>query len=587
MPPSIRKLITIECEDGGARYLRSILLDQDAELPTLADLEYYYHTILGLGYKISMHTLDVPISFSLSLVGGGVNEIPKHFPSHDIQVNDDAARERYFTLLNRVCEMEKMRAEVGFGGTFAATTTTTTTTSQKTPMSEYSTRRMTRYQTWVDEILQNLQASSAFAAAEMTPQAAIADDKTIAWILTPVLEEARDTRGNRIIVAADVGCTWSPRLGTDLYPDIAISRRLSTVNWRVNNSRSAALARTAIEWYVEAQTNEPMPVNGMSPWIKRAEEELASVLVPFQNLGPLQSFHFATGGERDGEGRRGTPLTAIIQRMEEDYIVCARTFTGDDKQRQQLLRPTRVQWERFLRFVYRGYSIPSDVIDFNWSQTVEVISMWMRGDQAIDLTRRPLFDRWSELWSVLFWPQTSSVFSVDLYDEKTAAAVNYSERFDMFLMALDTHDPIASIGMTSTQKHEIAGAWVRLFVEREMVADGTQRVVATHLYDVLRTWALKFLSLQTMDMAMKAMTMGPVLTTMGYLCQKTKKGRAIMGLRYARPDKHLPSALLPPNYMRDVPTTGPTVLEIMAQPSIAPRNVFSVTASNEIHMGKF
>jgi hypothetical protein len=591
-----RKLVTIEYEDNGSHYIRSVLLEGAAVLPTQADMEYYYHTLLGFQqFKVSLHIRDVPVSFSLNLIGGTVNEIPAHFPSHDIQVTTSESRNQYFRLLEHVCEMERMRAEVGFVG---ATNTTTHEISQGSQASQGS-HRNSRYQTWVNEILSTLQSTSAFAATapDVVPQSAIADDMTVAWILTPVLEDARDSRGNRIVTSEDVGYLWAPRLGTDLYPDIAVARRLSTVNWRVKNTRSAALARLAIEWYVECHTSSPMPSTGLSPWLLQAEEELASILSPFQNFGYQQAFQGGVGVRTGGgEGAANTPIMTLLQRMEQEYIVCGRTTTIPQT---QIITPTHVQWERYLRYLLRANGITTDVIDLQWMSVLEVIRIWTQGGQAIDVMRPPPVERWVDVWSTIYWHHTSSVYTVmDTRGIKTITmSADLPTRFDMFLQTLDTHDPILGVSMTNTEKCALSEKWVKLFLEREMLHDDESRVLSTYLYDVIRKWSLQFMSLPTMDGILKPMSIGPVLTSMGYQSRKMRQGRGMYGLRYARPDKHLTEGMIAASATAFSsgtipapvkPVAGPSVFDILTRPDPDPvphNNNASVTG--EIHLGRF
>lgn len=608
-------LLTVDYEDGESRYLRSVMLETGEVPPTQEEMEFYYKTLLGFThYRITLHTREVPEGFALSLIGA-VNEIPNSFPAHDIQVAADAYAS-YFQLLDHVCEMERIRAAVGISGAGAGAGTGTAT---PTVMSNNPARRahLAKYRSWVDGILASIRETSAFAAEPLKITAG--DDDSFGWILTPALTEAREVYGNRLVVSATVGRKWASKVGTYMFPDIVVARRLSTVNWFMNNARSAKLARTAMKWYVETQTMSPMPDTGVSPWIQQAESQLASVLMPFQTLEPRQAFVW--GAAFDGRGARrdssdsdissdggeshgshgshrshrsadapppqrpnfNATLTTIIQRIEQDYIQC--TLDRDDE--PNILRPRREQWERFIRYVLRAFGIINEMIDQHWEYFADVIAMWVRGAQGLDMNRPPLIERWAPMWEVLFWPHTADTFKM-----RELPPLNLSDRFDTFLQTLDTHDPLLGATMTSTRKQELTDKWVRVFVEREMIPSPSQRVVATVLYDSMRRWILQFVSPTVMDGTVKPMTMGPILSLVGHLCEKGRKGRTILGLRFAVPDKHMPAGVaeqLVDTAPKEAakPVAGPSVLDIMKVPEPVPSNTLHITRGSEIHLGRF
>lgn len=552
-------LVQVELREGDTSYVRHVL--QDAPVG-LEDVQFYYHDILGLRhYQVSTHSRDVPATFTLGLLGAGSHkEIPTFFPAYDIILDSEEARAKYAELLTRICEMERMRAECGLGAVreeSAAAAAEPSSSSMKAP---------SKYKSWVDSILASIRldvpTDLVDTEADLTP---IADAQTIAWVLTPVLPQIRETYGNRIITDVEIGRKWGPMLGTEMWPDIAVCRRLSTIKWRANNSRSAALARAAIEWYIEAQMLEAADgptTNGISPWIQNADSELSAVLVPFQNLGVRQAF--AKGGPATTGETTATlhPVMSVLHRLEEDHLRSALTHTG-------ILTADLPTWERYVRHILRIAGIGSDVVDRAWGAVKEVLGMWVRGDQGVDPLGPPVYAQWQTTWSLL------------LDDDVATDPVKVRERFRLFVETLDAYDPILAHTMSNSARYELVNKWIAVFVEKEMVADPKGRVVATLLYTDIRNWILKYLPISVADNPLKPMNIGPTLTTMGYLCHKLKKGRMILNLRYRVP---------PTNPLAQILETGApaasNVLDIMREEAAKEAGGFVISARQEIHLGR-
>jgi hypothetical protein len=548
-------LVQVELREGNRSYIRHVL--QDAPVG-LEDLVFYYTQILGLTmYEISTQSYEVPATFTLGLLGAGSHkEIPSFYPAYDIMLETDEAREKYAALLGRICEMEKMRAECGLGsvGSSAPEAASTATANPK-PQS--------KYKSWVDSILAAIRMDAGSDLADTEPDLTpIADNQTIAWVLTPVLDRMRETYGNRIITDTDIGRKWGPLLGTEMYPDIAVCRRLSTVKWRANNSRSAALARAAIEWYIEAQVLETTANTGISPWIQNADKELAAVLVPFQNLGARQAFVAASGPANTGETTAALhPVMTILHRLEEDHLRSALTHEG-------VVVVDLPVWERYVRHILRTAAIGTDVIDNVWGAVREVLGMWVRGNQGVDPLGYPVYPQWQTLWSLLL-------------ADVAADPVKVRERFGLFVETLDAYDPILAHTMSNSARYELVNKWIAVFVEKEMVVDPKGRVVATLLYTQIRNWILNYLPITVGDNPLKPMNIGPTLTTMGYLCHKLKKGRMILNLRYRVPPENPLAQVLEPG----APVAS-NVLDIMREEAAKEASDFVISAKREIHLGK-
>ncbi len=491
-------LVTFEIQDGTQFRIRSVLTHLHV---TEDDATFYYHYLLGFqSYKIRIHSRPVPESFTVSLLGANASEMPQHFPAHDLETDEEGVK-RYFVLMERVCEMERMRVEYGIAANPNATKSaseTQTQTQTQTPTPSAAPK----YKSWVEEVMKTLETT-----AEANPYSPEDQDQSFAWMITPVLREVRETRGCRIITDEEIGRKWAPWIGTDVYPDIAINRRFSIVDWKFKHPASEALARQAISWYLEAQMLGAPIHPGISQWILQAEEELVAVLTPFKSVGPLEQFPSATEAPKPKKKDKVHPTTEVLQRLEGEHIVSALTHDS-------VVTLTADVWERYIRHVFRAFGIGTNIVDSCWGPVQDTIQIWIRGSMGVRTDKPALAPAWQTWWDVLVVPNPTQ------------------ERFICFLATLDLYDPILSLNLTTSNRYDTASGWIKAYIETEMEADTNYRVSAASLYNNIRNWCIKYVSIPTVDSAFKPTHIGPVLTTLGYICQRTRSGRMILGLRY-------------------------------------------------------
>lgn len=527
-------LVTIQIEDGDTFLLRSVLTEESLKKE---DVEYYYHSLLGFRtFRIHLQERKVPQTFTLSLIGAKGGEAPIHFPAHDYQTTEEGLT-KYYQLIQRVCDMAQAQEECGLAQE--------TKKAEKETQGSSQSGTASKYASWVEEVLSVLKQTEK-DDAEVIPE----DDATIAWIFTPVLQDIRDTRGSRIITCPDVGKSWSHRIGTDLYPDFVVRRRLSTIDWNFQHESSVVLARAAIEWYIQAQLVGP-PEAGISPWIQRADEDLVAVFGPFKRLGPRQAFEYNVGGNQRKE--RVHPLMTILRKLEGDHIVSVFSYPDEAAMICQMTKPS---WEQYLKHVFRMYGIGSDIIDSHWSPVNELIEMWIRGNHGVRMNQPALFTGWQHVWEVLL-------------DNKPC-----QDRFLLFLRTLDAHNPIVSLTLGNTEKYDLASQWIKVYVEREMITDSIAKISATQFYTNVREWCLKFTPVMVLDNAFKAPHIGPTMTSLGYPCVRTKKGRMLSGIRYRNPT--------PLVVQVEEEEETPSILSFMRQTAA---DGIQILTGTEIHLG--
>lgn len=525
-------LVTFQIQEGEQCRLRSVL---SLTPVSQTDAEFYYHILLGFqSFQIQVHNREVPDSFTLSLLGAKSADIPQHFPSHDLET-DATGVAKYFTLMDRVCEMERMRAEYGIGATEIRSEPAATE-------SRVPKKADTQYKSWVEEVMRVLETT-----AQAHPYNPLDQDQSFAWMVTPVLKEVRETRGSRILTDEEVGRAWAPRLGTEVFPDLVVNRRFTTADWKFQHPSSDALAKQAIQWYLEAQMLGPPPFPGVSSWILQADEDLAAVLTPFKNVGPMGMFgSTAASAAPSSKKDKVHPTTQVLQRLEGDHILSALT-------NETIVQLTAEMWERYLRHVFRAFGIGSAVVENCWGPVQDTIQIWVRGSMGIRGDRDALVPAWQIWWDVL------------------VRAKPTPERFELFLSTLDLHDPILSLNISNARKYDIAAGWIKTYIETELIEDPKCRIPASSYHDSVRTWCMQYVNLPTMEATFKSSNVGPVTTALGYLCQRTKKGRAVLGLR----PKHV--------VVESSDDDSPNVLSYFS--TVPKPDGLAVLAQQEIHLG--
>ncbi len=286
--------------------------------------------------------------------------------------------------------------------------------------------------------------------------------------------------------------------------------------------------------------------SGVSPWILQADEELAAVLTPFKNVGPMSTFGAAPAPKYKKD--KIHPTTAVLQRLEGDHVLSALTNEG-------IVQLTSDMWERYLRHIFRAFSVGTSVVESCWGPVQDTIQIWIRGSMGVRTDKAALVAAWQTWWEVLVVAQPTP------------------QRFELFLSTLDLHDPILSLNISNARKYDIAAGWVKVYVETELEADTTCRIPAGKYYDNVRTWCQQYVNLPTMENAFRPTNVGPVTTALGYICQRTKKGRAILGLR---------PKLQPAEPVDEEDT--PDVLSYFATPEKT--GGLTLAAKDEIHLGR-
>ena len=485
----MKTLLTIELHASGNWYMRSVLLPQ-TELPTRADIQFYYERLLGVeGCEYFLQEREVPDTFPISHIATS-HLAPKEWPQFDKHLTCAKEYHRYCTLLDRMAEMERLRSECGVTTAEAAPTSLVESILQK---AQGQGQPKTKYARWVQDLLKAVQV-----AEDPTH---IPDTEALAWLFTPVLEDARDTRGCRIITDAALGQAWANRVGTELYPDIVLCRRIASLYWRHDNEMTRDFVGRIIAWYLDSQ--QTRMVENVSPWIRGADAELATLLAPFQTVG------VGVGLQRP---LPDNPLGSLLLRLEEEHIVSRLA-----NRTKKLYIPTKSEWVQYIRHVFRAQKIRMDLVELYWKTVEQQIDVWVRGKFGLDVKGPAVVKEWEAIWNLVMYDQTAS------------------ERFALFLDSLNLFTMVLLETMTATERTVLLQKWVQIYIESEMEPDAKCGVNCMQWNEQVRLWLANLLPILYVDAMATPQFLTPTMAQLGYLAGRKRTDRVYYGLKF----KHL------------------------------------------------
>jgi hypothetical protein len=511
VPECILTTIQIRTCDGET-FIRSVILGEN-QVALQTDLEFYYRTLLGFeGCEVIIQKRPVPPTFTLRLIGATANEPPKAFPSHDIRNPADPAK--LDRLIESVCEMERMRAELGVG-TDAMPMEPKPATDEDFFAGGFRnmmSRTRSKYDEWLTGILQSIQQEMPDDHESMN---AIENRKYIAaYVLTPALKEVREARGCRILFNQEIGEYWNDRLGTELFPDLVVSRRLSVFPWRFRGPQSLDLVRATVAWYVAAQKQPDQmgsssSSSGVSGWIPSADHELVRLIAPFADVGAGAVFRESE--DAPGYETATNPLAHLLEMMEKSHVRSAHAHANT-------FIPTRAQWERYIRVLARTTGLSSEKITTYWGLATTVVARWVREKQGFQISigaPAPVAE-WQDLWEIV-WNTASD-------------RIPMKDRFDTLLATLDANNPIIGLTMRLNERGDIVAKWLRLFYERELEFNRTAHIPLPHLCNAIRRWCKKYLNEEVSSQFLKNYKIGAFLTGIGYTIVSSKGVSTVVGL---------------------------------------------------------
>jgi hypothetical protein len=433
-----------EHERTSTRWLRSVCVE---EVPRVEDLTFYYRHLCGFQEAIvSVKAIPVPADFSKTLLSVSEDRDPP-FPHHDVQASTEERRGEYHAFVEQICNAERSRVRLAV-------------TAQPSPLPARNTNPRNR---WASELLAELNKGSQEPMED--------DEHTLGWILSPI----HDRSQSRIVVDVEAGRVWESRMGTALYPDLVVSRRLTTATWGFQHSSSSSLLSSVLTWYLAIKG--ATAVAGVSGWLPSAGtvSELSALLAPFSTPTkaeePVAENTVAdhTVEESAANKPRTTtlaedrpslsryskikatpakPIVVLLQKIEQSMLF-------SKMEAADVIPLSEATFVRFISYMARGHGIGSE--DFTNSPLVSTTAArWTKAQMGFCGKSKPLLTSWNGLWETVMAPGFAGA--------------------ELLLRTMDAWDLCESVLMTEEQQRALLEDWIVVFRDRECVADRGAKV---------------------------------------------------------------------------------------------------------------
>ena len=543
-----RTLLCIEIRTPNDVWNRALVSDY---IPSQHEFDMYYKTFCGFtNATIVLEKISIPNNFNTSLLS--VSEhIPTEFPVHDLHTHprEVEKRAKYEQFIRQVCDMERSRASL-----CVFTNTTSGASSGTSSGAGWDTGRepervrsaLLNKRAWVSELLSSLGAEED-DICETTEIVAVAPDTTVihAWIITPAAADVRAEFGSKLITDSKLGREWEHMLGTAVFPDFVVSRRISTLSWAFQHVASDTMVRSMLDWYIISQ--DATVADGVSSWIYGADRELGVLMSTFKKVKVNERLLPAASTD-------GIPnIFKLLSTIESQLLASQHEFTRIAPIPAELFR-------RYIHYVCRALKIPKETY-----QGVEMVSQilqrWERGSLGFKPAAAPLITAWNEVWELCMGEMPTL------------------ERVLHFIRTLDAWDPVEAMVFSHAQKSSIANEWINIYIENEMVVDTKARVRSTNLHVRVKEWCTKYVPDTVFPTYFTPMTIGPVFTRRGYNSIKQPDGRHTHGIRY-RVEEYNTQEIPPP--VEKKPRKNARVVPPSAAASVAKP---LATTTETIHIG--
>jgi len=493
-----QRLVCIDIVAGRTLYSRTVYTEY---LPTIEDLNFYYRELCGLtDAVVTANVIDVPPDFNQALVAFS-ETIPTRFPNYDITASLEEADKiaKYHDYIQQLSEMEKSRAKLQVHIKTAATVPGGFV-GMSAPTAEVKPRIRMRRHAWVREILESLESEEA--ATEDLVIIERDDHIPHAWILTPVLASVRGDRGSRILLDAVKGKHWECLLGSSLFPDFVVSRRISTQNWLFQHETADTLLRSTLSFYIASQ--DTRIVGGLSGWIPVADKELTLLMNTFKKIKVNE--RVITNQEDPRH---------IYNIMNAIELRCLASKTTNPE-----IHPLSLHiFRKYIDYVAQAMSISSEKYQ-NIDGVTQILRRWERSELGFRGDVDPTIPAWSKMWNLIMTGKPTL------------------ERVSLFLATLDAWNPMSGSLLDKDQCDTIVEQWITVFIANETVPSEGKFEIAMILYDETRRWCLQYLPAGTFEKHLKVDRMiRDCYVKAGFTLGKPNKLQTVVGLKLRNPSK--------------------------------------------------
>jgi hypothetical protein len=433
------------------------------------DLIYeYYATIVGVKH-IEIESIAVPATFQATLIGP-VGDPELTYPAYDIAVLKTNVPS-YNTLIQHAITGERLRVNL----------------SSTSPVLsvEYGT---------LSEKKQQLFESLHHVASVLESYAV--DGKApdiVAWILSPQHHSTRDANGIKFITDPVIGSKWDSLLGTSLFPDFLISRRISSASWTFQHPTTTAMLRSIVEWWAAAH------MRSNQYWIHSSEIELDSLLNIFRSRGIPTEYH---------SEKMDAIKTAMLE-IEETVLGHPDIYSSTDLIPLQ----TADQWRLWVDRMFRYKRV---LLDSNVEFVQAMITRWMRDGWGLRkecLPSPPAAPQFKEAWESLVRLRSVHIDSIMIW-----------------VRLLNINDPIYTIRVRHEPKQQILDDWIPVAIQYLKASHPLIRGKSNSVYAWIRTWMLRYVPEALFKTFMLPKRMHPSIILSGYTMIHSTTGYFFVGL---------------------------------------------------------
>jgi len=489
-----QNLLCIEIQSGSTIWNRTVL---NFTVPTLEELKEYYINLCGIEDAIiTLRVERVPVSFRPNLLTTS-DTVPTSFPSYDLEsdAGEDEERVQYKKFIGQLCDMERTRARLN---TLKKTEESGVEPEESHVATEHTKASLQKVRAWVQKILRSLNPDED---EESLIEVAIDDTIPLAWVVTPALADMRDSNGSRLITNTLLGKKWEALLGTDLYPDLIVTRRISPANWLFQHATSEPLVKAALDWYIASQ--DAKLTNGISDWLPRVDMDIHKLFKPFRQVSIAEKFLTTEGGAKENGKNQ---IFSILSAFESKCLCSSLTDIT--------IHPVSTDiFQKYLKYMCRAHGFAYEM--YRGMESVSrLVQRWGRGAYGFRKDVEPTVEAWNEVWKVIMRGNPTP------------------DRVLLFIQTLEAWDPIESDTITAELRMEMARKWMNIFFDNELVVEPKQNIRTIYLHEKLREWCFRFIPDKLFGNKFSTAAIGPVLNLRGHASSKRNSGRFTLGVRF-------------------------------------------------------
>ena len=427
----------------------------------------YYKTIVGVK-DVTIEAISVPSSFDIKYIGP-VGDPDLTYPAYDIAVLKTDL-ESYKTVITHAIDGEKERIRL-MGSTVSPTLSIEVSGGKK-------------------ELFNSL--SHLASVIESYTMDGKAPD-IVGWMLSPKHTETCERHGIKFITDITVGTKWDSLLGTPLFPDFIISRRISSASWTFQHPTTTKMLASIVEWWVTAH------MRSEDGWIHSSETEFDALLEVFRSKGVPTEYH----------SEKMDALKLALLEIEETVLGNPEIYPAIDLIQFKTAENWRFWIDRMLRF--KGVMLESNVEFIN-----AMIHRWMR-------------DEWGLRKNCLPAPVANAHFR-----EAWTALINVyplnEETILKWVRLLNINDPVYTIHVRHEPKQQILDDWIPVAMSFIKASHPLLRAKSDRTYAWIQKWMLKYVPSALFNTFMNPKRMYTNVISAGYPRIHSTGGYYFVGL---------------------------------------------------------